>query len=121
MRPTKKELQAQLAENRDALLALQEWFNLSVRKADPGIEHTFTDYHHQETVITVRVLGLTRACGGVAIVTHGADTDEAFTVDPEYLDPLIARWGRTRSPYLQGAARKLRQLQTEANRLGKVS
>lgn len=97
---TKKELEAELAREKRAYGACFEWFCAETRGEMPlcvDVDGT--------AGIRVLVHGLTRHCGGVAVVSVPSDS---YREMPEYLDDLLPRWEADRCPNIRHAARFIR-------------
>lgn len=104
--PTKKELESELAREKRAYGACFEWFCAETRGDMPlCVDVSGT------SGIRVLVHGLTRHCGGVAVVSVPIDS---YRDMPEHLDDLLPRWEQDRDADIRHAARFIRSARDAA-------
>ena len=96
------QLETELETERRHTNALAEWFICSHRWAPEC-------YPIEGTGLELRVLGLSRASGGVVSVMSSDYADL-----PRYVDDLVSEWMCDSSPEIREAARMLRKLQRAA-------
>lgn len=87
-------------ETRDGS-AMREWFLLSERP-DLPISGKLYEVEVPYTSISVRLRGLTRAAGGVAMVCTGSYRDF-----PRYVDDLVSEWRSDANPHIRAAAERI--------------
>jgi hypothetical protein len=96
----------QLAASERSYIAAFEWFCAETRGEMPLCIDVAGD-----SGIRVLVHGLTRACGGVAVVSLPA---ESFRDMPEHLDDLLPRWFADNDANIRHAARSIESARTAA-------